>query len=62
MVSLQANTNNEASTVLSVFEKAVEVHGFPSRVRGDRGRENTEVSVRMIMVRGLRRASFMWGS
>ena len=62
MVSLQANTNNEASTVLSVFEKAVEAHGLPSRVRGDRGRENTEVSVRMIMTRGLQRASFMWGS
>lgn len=63
VVSLKASTNNKASTVLKVFEEAVKKYGVvPSRMRGDRGGENTEVSVRMIMERGLSRASFMWGS
>ncbi|KAJ6489775.1 hypothetical protein C8R45DRAFT_826220, partial [Mycena sanguinolenta] len=34
----------------------------PSRMRGDRGGENIEVSVWMIKHRGTKRASFMWGS
>jgi hypothetical protein len=41
---------------------AVQEYGLPSRVRGDRGAENKKVSVFMILVRGLGRASFMWGS
>jgi len=35
---------------------------MPSRLRGDRGGENKEVSVFMILAKGLKRASFMWGS
>ncbi|KDR81020.1 hypothetical protein GALMADRAFT_46025, partial [Galerina marginata CBS 339.88] len=34
----------------------------PSRLRGDRGGENVELSVWMILKRGPNRASFMWGS
>lgn len=45
-----------------MFIEAVTKHGVPSRVRGDRGGENRDVSVLMILVRGLNRASFMWGS
>lgn len=37
-------------------------YGIPSRVRGDRGGENRDVSVFMILVRGAKRASFMWGT
>lgn len=62
VVSLRASTNNRADTVLVGFLEAVEKYGCPSRVRGDRGGENTEVAVYMIMRRGAGRASFMWGS
>jgi hypothetical protein len=56
------STNNRASTVLDVFLKAVTEFGMPSRVRGDRGRENKAVSVYMVLAKGLNRASFIWGS
>jgi len=51
-----------ATTVLKMFCEAVENHGLPSRVRGDRGGENRDVSILMIILRGINRASFMWGS
>lgn len=41
---------------------AIQKYGTPSRVRGDRGGENTKVAVWMVMHRGPGRASFMWGS
>ncbi|TFY76459.1 hypothetical protein EWM64_g7555 [Hericium alpestre] len=59
---MKPSTNNLALTVLSLFLGAIEEHGAPSRVRGDRGGENIEVSVWMIQHRGPNRASFMWGS
>lgn len=62
VTGIQASSNNRASTVLEMFLKAVIKFGLPSRVRGDRGGENKDVSVFMILVRGLNRASFMWGS
>jgi hypothetical protein len=61
VVGLRASNNNRASTVLIVFTTAIEEHGWPSRVRGDRGGENKKVAVVMIRKRGLNRASFMWG-
>ncbi len=61
LLMLRASTNNLASTVLELFLQAVEAHGVPSRVRGDRGGENMEVAVWMIKTRGANRASFMWG-
>ena len=45
-----------------MFIEAILEHGVPSRVRGDRGGENRDVSILMILLRGLNRASFMWGS
>lgn len=45
-----------------MFMEAIMKYGIPLRVRGDRGGENRDVSVLMILVRGLKRASFMWGS
>jgi hypothetical protein len=62
VTGLRASTNNKVSTVLEVFLDAVQAYGTPSRVRGDRGGENTKVSVWMILHRGPGRASFMWGS
>jgi hypothetical protein len=55
------NTNNRAETVLDMFIDAILEHGIPSRVHGDRGGENRDVSILMILLRGLNRASFMWG-
>ena len=61
VVGLRASNNNHASTVLKLFLNAIEKHGAPSKVRGDRGGENIEVSVWMIKYRGPNRGSFVWG-
>lgn len=45
-----------------MFLDAILEYGIPSKVRGDRGGENRDVSILMIIIRGLHRASFMWGS
>jgi hypothetical protein len=45
-----------------MFLDVVEAYGLPSSVRGDRGGENKDVSIFMILLRGLKRTSFMWGS
>lgn len=44
-----------------MFIDAILEHGLPWRIRGDRGGENRDVSILMILLRGLNRASFMWG-
>ena len=62
ITGLCSSTNNRASTVLNMFINAILEHGVPSRVRGDRGGENRDVSILMILLWGLDRASFMWGS
>jgi hypothetical protein len=61
-MGLRASTNNRASTVLELFLDSIGEFGCPSRVRGDRGGENTDVAVWMIMHKGPGRGSFMWGS
>ncbi|PPQ76330.1 hypothetical protein CVT24_008496 [Panaeolus cyanescens] len=61
IMGLRASTSNSAETVASLFLDAVNEHGVPSRVRGDRGGENRDVSIAMIMLRGSNRGSFMWG-
>jgi len=37
--------------VLKTFQHAIDQYGLPSRVRGDQGGENKDVSVFMIMTR-----------
>ena len=43
IVYLQCSDNNRAETVLSAFEKAVEKHGLPSKIRSDLGGENVDI-------------------
>ena len=62
VVGLRASTSNTASTVLSLFLNSIEEYGCPSQVRGDRGGENINVAVWMIMCQGPKRGSFLWGS
>jgi len=51
ITGLRASTNNRASTVLDMFIDAILEHGVPSKVRGDRGGENRDVSILMIILR-----------
>lgn len=45
-----------------MFLDAIIKYGIPSRMRGDRGGENRDVSIVMILIRGLNCGSFLWGS
>lgn len=45
-----------------MFLRAIKRHGIPLRVRGDRGGENRDVSILMILLRGANHSSFLWGS
>lgn len=58
---MHCSDNNRADTVLSLFVKAVQQYGCPSRVRGDRGGENTSVADYMISERGPGRGSYIAG-
>jgi hypothetical protein len=58
---MRASTNNKAETVFTLFLDAVQKWGCLSRVRGDRGGENIQVAVWMVMHKGPNRASFMFG-
>lgn len=47
---------------MNLFMDAKDKYGLPSRVRGDRGGENINVTTYMVMIRGTHRGSFLWGS
>ena len=44
VVGIHVVTDNHATTVLSLFESAIDYFGRPRRVRGDYGIENVEVA------------------
>ena len=44
VLGIRASNNNRAQTVLQLFEDIAEIHGYPSRVRGDHGTENLLVA------------------
>lgn len=62
MVYLQCSNNNRSSTVYSLFLKATELYGLPSRVRCDQGGENIQVAQHMLEHRGVDRRSVIVGS
>jgi hypothetical protein len=59
---MKASISNKPIRPYRVFKQAVRKYGLPSRVRGDRGGENIYVAEYMIWRRGLRRASFLFGT
>ena len=59
---LHASSNNRASTVLEQFLGATEEHGWPSRVRSDKGGENIDVARAMLTMRGTGRSSHIAGA
>ena len=63
IVFLACATNNRASTVFQCFTSAVEEFGLPSRVRSDKGGENSEVAWFMLShpLRGPDRGSHITG-
>ena len=44
-VFLHCSNNNQANTVMQLFEEAVSKYGLPSRIRCDKGGENVDVSM-----------------
>uniref|UniRef100_A0A3Q3EV71 Integrase catalytic domain-containing protein n=1 Tax=Labrus bergylta TaxID=56723 RepID=A0A3Q3EV71_9LABR len=61
VVYLNVAGNNRASTVLQSFINAVQQYGLPSRVRSDKGRENSDVAEFTIRSRGTNRNSHITG-
>lgn len=60
-VFLSCSTSNKAATVYSLFIKAVEDWGLPSRTRCDQGSENVDVVKYMLSTRGTGRGSALVG-
>lgn len=58
---LRCSLNNRAETVQELFHGAVEKFGYPSRVRTDKGGENTLVWQAMTEARGEGRGSYIAG-
>ena len=61
IVGIRAHNNNRAQTVLDLFLDIIDVHGCPSRLRGDHGVENVKVANYMEQKMGQNRGSYIWG-
>ena len=61
VIYIHASDNNRANTVLNLFLEAATEHGWPSRVRSDKGGENYDVARAMLTVRGTGRGSHIAG-
>ena len=61
LIYLACRNNNRATTVYDLFSNAIQLHGLPSRVRGDQGGENVEVARFILLhpLRGLGRGSYI---
>ncbi|KAL0568310.1 hypothetical protein V5O48_013678 [Marasmius crinis-equi] len=62
IVGIDAANNNRDTTVLDLELRAEADYGRPSRIRGDRGKENKGVALWIIARNGLNRGSFIWES
>ena len=64
VVFLHCSNKNRAETVLQLFMKAVTEFGLPSRLRTDKGGENTAAALYMLQhpLRGTGRGSVIAGS
>ena len=61
VTGIRASNNNRAETVYKLFLDLIDIHGLPSRIRGDHGIENLIVATHMEAVRGVARGSYIWG-
>ena len=62
VVYLHCSNNNRSSTVYSLFLKAAELYGLPSRIRCDEGGENVQVAQHTLEHRGVDGRSVIVGS
>lgn len=58
---MHCSNNNKSETVFSLFHRATENNGIPSRVRSDHGGENVLICDFMLEKRGLNRGSMLCG-
>ena len=61
IIYLACRSNNRATAVHELFSNVIQLHGLPSRVRGDQGRENVENARFMFshLLRRLGRGSYI---
>lgn len=61
LVTLQANIQNNAQTVLDLFLAGVKLYSWSSHICRDCGGKNKLVFVIIIIVQGEDHATFIWG-